>query len=151
MQNCSKRELKETMRVVRNVLILSFLSLYQAVGTSQVLVQANDKITSLLEKHIATNKNNAGKLLGFCVQICFESGVNSRERAERTRIAFLSKYPKTSAYTSFKEPNFRVRVGDFRTRAEARGFREEILAEFPKSFVVKDEVKYPKHIFEITE
>jgi hypothetical protein len=130
---------------------LFFLTLYQVVGFSQVMVQANDKITGLLEKHIAINKNNAGKLLGFCVQICFESGTNSRERAEKTRMAFLSKYPKCSAYVSFKEPNFRVRVGDFRTRTEARGFREEIFAEFPQGFVVKDEVKYPKHIFEITE
>lgn len=133
------------------LVIISFLTLYQAVGTAQVMVQSNDKIKGLVEKHIAINKNNAGKMLGFCVQICFESGTNSRERAEKTRVAFLSKYPKCSAYVSFKEPNFRVRVGDFRTRAEARGFREEILAYFPQSFVVKDEVKYPKHIFEITE
>ncbi|MDR1181564.1 MAG: SPOR domain-containing protein, partial [Bacteroidales bacterium] len=105
----------------------------------------------LLEKHIRINKNNSGKLIGFCVQICFESGNNSRERAEKIRRTFLSKYPKNSAYISFKEPNFRVRVGDFRTRAEARGFREKIFADFPQGFVVKDEVKYPKHIFEITE
>ena len=138
------------MEVVKMIVILSFLTLYQAVGVSQVMVHADNKITGLVEKHVATNKNNA-KLMGFCVQICFESGANSRERAEKTRMAFLSKYPKINAYTSFKEPNFRVRVGDFRTRAEARGFREEIIADFPKSFVVKDEIKYPKHIFEITE
>ena len=139
------------MRRMKMFVILIFLTLYQAVGFSQVMVQANEKITGLLEKHIAINKNNAGKLLGFCVQICFESGTNSRERAEKMRMTFLSKYPKYSAYVSFKEPNFRVRVGDFRTRAEARGFREEILPTFPQGFVVKDEVKYPKHIFEITE
>ena len=130
---------------------MSFLTVYQSNGVSQVVVHADDKITGLMEKHIAVNKNNSGKMMGFCVQICFESGSNSREKAEQARRTFLSKYPKSSAYVSFKEPNFRVRVGDFRTRAEARGFREEILAEFPQSFVVKDEIKYPKHIFEITE
>jgi len=139
------------MRHIKIVVILFFLTLYQAVGVSQVAVQANDKITDLLRKHVATNKNNAGKMLGFCVQICFESGPNSRERAENVRMQFLSKYPKYSAYVSFREPNFRVRVGDFRTRAEARGFREEISAQFSQAFVVKDEVKFPKHIFEITE
>ena len=139
------------MRPIKVLIIISFLTLYQAVGVSQVMVQANDKITGLLKKHVATNKNNTGKMLGFCVQICFESGSKSREKAESMRMSFLSKYPKYSAYVSFKEPNFRVRVGDFRTRAEARGFREEILPTFPQGFVVKDEVKYPKHIFEITE
>jgi hypothetical protein len=132
-------------------LILFLLTLYQVNSFSQVVVHIDDKVADLLEKHTAINKNNSGKLMGFCIQICFESGNNSRERAEKIRRAFLSMYPKISAYLSFKEPNFRVRVGDFRTRAEARGFREQILAEFPQSFVVKDEVKYPKHIFEITE
>jgi hypothetical protein len=117
------------------------------LSQAQVAVNAPEQLNNLVAKHIVANKANAGKLMGFCVQICFESGSNSRERAEKYRIAFLSKYPKYSAYLTFKEPNFRVRVGDFRTRSEARGFREKILADFPQSFVVKDEVKYPKHIY----
>ena len=129
------------------LLTVCFLAFCGAFVRSQVVVNAPGQLTNLVEKHIAANKNNTGKLLGFSVQICFESGSNSRERAERHRTAFLSKYPKHSAYLTFREPNFRVRVGDFRTRAEARGFREKILADFPQSFVVKDEVRYPKHIY----
>jgi hypothetical protein len=121
------------------------------ISFAQVVVHTEGNFTDLLEKHVTINKKHSGKLIGFCVQICFESGNNSRERAENIRKAFLSKYPKTSAYVSFKEPNFRVKVGDFRTRAEARGFRQKILADFPQAFVLKDEIKYPKHIFEITE
>ena len=113
----------------------------------QVVVNAPAQLSNLMTKHIAANKLNTGKLMGFCVQICFESGSGSRERAEKMRVSFLSKYPKNSAYLTFKEPNFRVRVGDFRTRSEARGFREKIVADFPQSFVVKDEVRYPKHIY----
>jgi hypothetical protein len=112
------------------------------------MVYKQDKITSLVEKHITINKRNTGKLIGFCVQIYFESGNTSREKAEKMRATFLSKYPKCSAYVSFHEPNFRVRVGDFRTRAEARGFRETIRADFPQGFVVKDEINYPKHVTE---
>ena len=114
---------------------------------AQVLVNAPEQLSNLMTKHIAANQQNTGKLMGFCVQICFESGNNSRERAEKYRVAFLSKYPKHNAYLTFKEPNFRVRVGDFRTRSEARGFREKLAMDFPQSFVVKDEVKYPKHIY----
>ena len=118
------------------------------LGTqAQVVVNASGQLSNLVEKHIATNKLNTGKLLGYCVQICFESGSNSRERAEKYRASFLSKYPKHGAYLTFKEPNFRVRVGDFRTRSEARGLREKIAADFPQSFVVRDEVRYPKHVY----
>jgi hypothetical protein len=113
-------------------------------ANSQVVVNAPVQLSNLVSKHTAANRLNTGKLMGFCVQICFESGNNSRERAEKYRASFLSKYPKSTAYLTFKEPNFRVRVGDFRTRSEARGFREKIAADFPQSFVVKDEVRFPK-------
>ena len=129
------------------LLMICFLVYCSVSMQAQVVVNAPAQLTHLVEKHIATNKLNTGKLMGFCVQICFESGSNSREKAEKYRVAFLSKYPKNSAYLTFKEPNFRVRVGDFRTRSEARGFREKIIADFPQSFVVKDEVRFPKHIY----
>ena len=129
------------------LLTICFLVCCKISTQAQVVVNAPKQLSNLVEKHIATNKLNTGKLMGFCVQICFESGTSSRERAERYRVSFLSKYPKHSAYLTFKEPNFRVRVGDFRTRTEARGFREKILADFPQCFVVKDEVRYPKHVY----
>jgi len=127
--------------------MVCFFAFGKLITQAQVVVNAPEQLSNLVEKHIAANKLNTGKLMGFCVQICFESGSNSRERAERHRIAFLSKYPRYNAYLTFREPNFRVRVGDFRTRSEARGFRERILADFPQSFVVKDEVRYPKYIY----
>jgi len=129
------------------LVMVCFFTFGNAFAQAQVVVNAPGQLSNLVEKHITANKLNTGKLMGFCVQICFESGSNSRERAERYRAAFLSKYPRHSAYLTFKEPNFRVRVGDFRTRSEARGFREKIVANFPQSFVVKDEVRYPKHIY----
>lgn len=139
------------MKMLKFLLFLLAFPLCCLHTQAQVMVYKQEKVTGLLDKHTLANKNNAGKLMGFYVQICSESGSHSRERAESVRKMFLSKYPKVSAHVSFKEPNFRVRVGDFRTRAEARGFREQIQGDFPQSFVVKDEVKYPKHIFEIIE
>ena len=139
------------MKVLNFLFFLFIMLSCNFYAGAQVSVYQPEKATELLDKHLTVNKNNAGKLMGFYVQICSESGSNSRERAENVRKTFLSKYPKVSAHVSFKEPNFRVRVGDFRTRAEARGFREQIQGDFPQGFVVKDEIKYPKHTFEITK
>ena len=138
------------VETLKNSLFLGmlFCGLY---ANAQAVVYKQENVTKLTDKHIVVNRNNVGKLIGFYVQICSESGSNSRERSETVRRLFLSKYPKIGAHVSFKEPNFRVRVGDFRTRAEARGFKEQIQLDFPQSFVVKDEVRYPKHIFETTE
>ncbi len=122
-----------------------FIVFYTGSTYSQTVVHADTSVHHIMDEHIALNEKMEGKMIGFCVQICFESGNNSREKAEKMRMMFLSKYPQVSAYVSFKEPNFRVRVGDFRTRAEARGFKEKIMADFPSAFVIKDEIRYPKH------
>lgn len=133
------------MDIKKIVLIVSMLILCTLPARSQVIVQSNSNADAVMEQHSQLNNKMKGKLVGFCVQICFESGANSREKAEKARMMFLSKYPNVNAYITFKEPNFRVRVGDFRTRAEARGFRKQILADFPQSFVIKDEIHYPEH------
>jgi hypothetical protein len=87
----------------------------------------------------------SGKSMGYRLQLFFSSGSNSREQANRVRGEFISRYPKMSVYVVFKEPNFQVLAGDFRTRAEAVGFLREIEAQFPQSFVVKDEIAYVRH------
>lgn len=115
---------------------------------SQVVVSPQQGINTLIERHISSNKTLEGKQKGYRVQIFFDSGNNSRQQAITIRNEFASQYPKISTYIIFKEPNFRVRVGDFRTRSDARGFQQLIASIYPQSFVVKDEISYPKHVYE---
>ncbi|HOS17361.1 MAG TPA: SPOR domain-containing protein [Bacteroidales bacterium] len=117
-------------------------------ANAQVDVISQQAIITLTEQHISSNKNLDGKLKGYRVQIFFDSGNNSRIQATNIRNEFASRFPKISTYIIFKEPNFRVRVGDFRTRSDARGFQQLIVPMYPQSFVVKDDIYYPKHIYE---
>lgn len=128
------------------VLFLMFCGIDSANG--QVDVISQQSIITLTEQHISSNKNLEGKLKGYRVQIFFDSGNNSRIQATNIRNEFASRFPKVSTYIIFKEPNFRVRVGDFRTRSDARGFQQTISVLYPQSFVVKDDIYYPKHIYE---
>lgn len=129
-----------------SILFLMFYGTNSAL--SQVEVISQPEITVLKEKHISSNKNFEGKQKGYRVQIFFDSGNNSKMQATTIRNEFASRYPKISTYIIFKEPNFRVRVGDFRTRSDARGFQQSIADKYPQSFVVKDDINYPKHIYE---
>jgi len=44
----------------------------------------------------------------------------------------------------FQSPYYKVRVGDFRSRMDAEGFKQKIINDFPDSFVVKDEINFPE-------
>ena len=136
----------------RNLFCLLYLMLgFVSIARTQVQVHADVAVTQLLEKQQSISSNLVGKSVGYRVQIFFSSGNNSREQAFKVKNEFTMKYPKINAYISFKEPNFRVRVGDFRTRAEAYGFLKEIELQFPQSFVVKDDIAYVKHEYNSNE
>jgi len=107
------------------------------------IITSDGRIKTLIEKHIAFNENK-GSIKGFRVQIFFDSGNNSKSRAVTAMNDFTLKHPETKAYLMFQEPNYKVRVGDYRSRMDAQYFLHKITEEYPDAFVVKDnEINYP--------
>jgi hypothetical protein len=56
----------------------------------------------------------------------------------------MAMFPEQGVYLMFQSPYYKVRVGDFRTRMDAEGFKQKLLDEFPDAFVVKDEINFPE-------
>lgn len=73
---------------------------------------------------------------GYRIQLSF----GKKEEINALRTEFLKAYPETGAYLSWLQPNFRLRVGDFRTRIEAERFKHEIQEMFPNCYIVRDEI-----------
>jgi hypothetical protein len=53
---------------------------------------------------------------------------------------FLQLYPDVGAYIQYQQPQFKLRVGDFRSRADADAFLEELLFSFSSGFIVPDKI-----------
>ncbi len=112
--------------------LVPFMSLAQNTDSESLALQ-------LIQRH---KKVNAAKMSmpGFRIQLYFG---NERTKAQEIKSSFLQKHPKATAYMVYHQPNFKVRVGDFRTRLEAVGFLKMIGDEFQTSFIVPDDVKLP--------
>lgn len=76
---------------------------------------------------------------GYRVQVF----LGDRRTAEETKRAFLLKHPEVPVYLSWLAPNFRLRVGDLRTRLEAERLLRELRATYPGSYIVQDEIEPP--------
>jgi hypothetical protein len=135
--------------------ILSFLfslpvvSLFsQEAGKDSVNIRLiqDDKVDLLVSKHIQINQNRKG-IDGFRIQIFFDSGNNSKTRAQSIYETFLAKYPNIGAYLTFKTPNYKVRIGDFRTKLDAQRFLNEILTDYPNAWIIEDQINLPKDEF----
>jgi len=123
-------------------LLISFSGIAQKIGKVDIVV-SDSRVTALVSKHIAFNEAR-GSIKGFRIQIFFDSGNNSKSKAISALNEFKSKHSKVGAYLTFQEPNYKVRVGDFRTRMDAQRFLHEIADHYSNAFVVKDnEINYP--------
>ena len=108
----------------------------QSHKQGEITIIADPRIKSLDLKK--TEKPT--KLNGYRVQIFF----GDRSEAQEMRGEFIRKNPDVKAYISYLAPNFRLRVGDFRTRIECEKFKHEINRSFPGSYIVKDKIELPK-------
>ena len=99
-------------------------------------------IAGLLTKHVELNEIHPC-ITGYRVQIFFDSGNNSKDNAVKIKTDFMTRYPEISCYLLWQQPNYKVRVGDFRNRLEAQGFLEKIRNDYKNAFIVKDKISFP--------
>jgi hypothetical protein len=109
----------------------------------QVEIIQDSRIDSIVKMHIAYNKQLDG-IKGYRVQVFFDAGNNSLDKAQMVAEEFQLLFPGDTAYISFSEPYYKVRVGDFRTRLEAEGYMQKILGDYPNAFVIKDQIRFPE-------
>lgn len=77
------------------------------------------------------------KTMGFRVQIY--SGANRSEAyAEQAR--FKTLYKDIDTYISYEEPNYRVKVGDFRSRGDAQNLMQSLRKQFNNVFIFTEEI-----------
>jgi len=106
-------------------------------------ITQDPRFEELVKLHIRKNQQNSG-IQGFRVEIFFSSEINARLKAQNIKNEFLSAYPDYNVYITFVSPDFKVKVGDFRTRNDALRLMKIIQGQFPKAFVVPDKVEFPK-------
>lgn len=117
-----------------------------AAGFGQTIngeVIRDPAVDDLVQKHIEVNQNRNG-ISGYRIQIFFDSGNNSKTRGQSVYETFTARNPDVRAYLTFKAPNYKVRVGDFRTRLDAVRFLQQILPDYPGAYVISDHINLPK-------
>ena len=136
------------------ICILYFLLFGFRIGVAQtrgeVTVIQDPLIDSLIAKRIALNKkkptitNPASTTIvsqmGYRVQVFYGS---DRREVFSEQARFKSAYPRLRTYITYKEPNYYLRVGDFRTRLDAQRLQNELKAIFPTLFIFREKINAP--------
>ena len=124
------------------MIVFSLVVLSTNLKSQTYFLEQDTRVNSLLNLHKEINSQDS-LVSGYRVQIFFESGNFSKDSAIKTAEEFNVSFPEIRYYLSFSEPYYRIRVGDFRTLIEAKGFLAKLIHTYPSAFEVKDMVYFP--------
>ncbi len=115
-------------------------------------VKQDAGVSQMLDTYIKSCKatENSG-FPGYRVQIVSLTGTSARDNVLRARNRFASEYPEFTVYMDYKSPNFRLMVGDCRSKSDALLIKEKIKDRYPNAFVVYDKIQYPQLVTEDTQ
>lgn len=136
---------------VKKLLLLSFFSITTFTVFSQekgaVEVVKNSAIDSLISRRLLLQKSvsprNESPLLlyGFRVQVFFGP---DRKKAYQEQARVKELYPEYPNYLTYTQPNYRIKVGDFRTRSEAQKLMNQLKPYFSSLFIFNERIHPPK-------
>ena len=134
--------------LITGLILIALATFAQGQRDGSLVISQDPALDSLLMQYrilreqIADYEDNKG-IPGYRIQIFFDSGLNSGERARKAREEFEELFPEIPGYVTWKAPNYRVRVGDFRSRLDAEKALRDISKDYPNAWVIKDEINYP--------
>ena len=109
---------------------------------SGVTVNQSRTMRSALDSYVSNNA--AKKLTGFRIRVYFDNGQNARNRSEAIARSISGTYPGIGVYRTFESPNFKVTVGDFRTKDEALKVYHSLRSSYPTAIILKETINYPR-------
>ncbi|MBR1706377.1 MAG: hypothetical protein IJ721_06265 [Bacteroidales bacterium] len=109
---------------------------------SGVKVNQSQAVRAAFDRYVARNAERP--LSGYRIRVFYDNDQTARARSESIARSIASAYPGTGVYRTFESPNFKVSVGDFRTKDEALKIYNELKVLYPTAFILKETINYPR-------
>lgn len=111
-----------------------------SIEGGKVLITADRPVNNLLEWHIRLNERKKA-FMGYRIQIYSANSYGcDLEQLKNMRNQFEEAFPDIPAYLKYFGPDFKIRVGNFRSRLECIPALQRIRKLYPSSYPVKTEI-----------
>ena len=109
---------------------------------SGVTVNQSAAMKSAFDSYVSANASK--KVSGYRIRVYYENSQNARNRSESIARTISGTYPGIGVYRTFESPNFKVCVGDFRTKDEALKLYHALKSSYPTAIILKETINYPR-------
>jgi len=112
--------------------IIEALSTPDSTTNATVRIYGDKRISQLVESKKSDGPSRYS-VSGYRVQV-FSSNVQRTAKSDALRIEkqISDEFPNQGVYVNYVSPFWKVRVGDFRTQAQAQAFRSDLISTFPQ-------------------
>ena len=90
------------------------------------------------------NSNASKAIQGYRIRVFYDNSPQARVRSESIAAYLRAQYPETGVYRSFESPNYKVTIGDFRTREEALRIYNALKGTYPTAYIIKENINFPR-------
>ncbi len=126
---------------MKKIVLTSLFSIFCVLLSAQVHYDMEPVVETIQADYIKA-WSKIKETNGYRIQIAAFTGVNSRNIAQSKSNEFKAAFPKIEAYVSFREPYFRVRVGDYFSKLEAYKALVKIQTVYPNAYIIPDKINY---------
>lgn len=109
---------------------------------SGVTVNQSSAMKSAFDSYVSANASK--RVTGYRIRVYYENNQNARNRSEAIARTISGTYPGIGVYRTFESPNFKVCVGDFRTKDEALKLYHALKSSYPTAIILKETINYPR-------
>ena len=110
-----------------------------AENDSALIITQDSRVNELIKRQTQENLEKQS-MPGYRIQIYFGG---NRQKASEIKLDFANQFPDISTYLTYQQPNYKVRVGDYKSRFDAMKTLKLLEGKYPTTFVVPDDVKLP--------
>ena len=122
-------------------LLLILIFLYNGMAYAQdSLIYRDPRVDSLIKKQIQINeettRDSRRNIPGFRIQV---ASSNDRNQVFNIKTKIYQLYPELKPYLIYQPPNYKLKVGNFKTPEEADPYLQKLIQNFPSGvYLVPD-------------
>ncbi|MCR4845062.1 MAG: SPOR domain-containing protein [Bacteroidales bacterium] len=106
-----------------------------------VQVNQSAEVRQALDEYVKANARKS--IPGFRIRVFYDNGPQARAKSESIENALRSQL-NVAVYRSFESPNYKVTVGDFRSRDEALRVYNLLKGTYPTAYIIKETINFPR-------
>lgn len=108
---------------------------------SGVEITQSTTVQQALDNYIQSNAHKP--ITGYRIRVFYDNGPQARVKSETIERTLQQQF-NAAVYRSFESPNYKVTVGDFRTKDEALRIYNALKGTYPTAYIIKEPINYPR-------